>query len=93
MNGCITVLQDEQKGLERLHSGFASCTKGHEVTSFAWKFCTMTVLHVYKKALKLVQGVLRRVQKGLEVSSRGFARVQKGLEVGSRDLASCTKGL
>ena len=38
---------------------------------------------MYKRALKLVQGVLRRVQKGIEVSSRGFACVQKGLEVGS----------
>ena len=39
---------------------------------------------MYKKVLKLVQGVLRRVQKGIEVSSRGFARVQNGIEVGSR---------
>ena len=38
----------------------------------------MTVLHVYKKDLKLVQGVLRRVQKGIEVSSRGFASCTKG---------------
>ena len=44
----------------------------------------MTVLHVYKKALKLVQGDSARVQKGIEVSSRGFARVQNGIEVGSR---------
>ena len=41
---------------------------------------------MYKRALKLVQGVLRRVQKGIEVSSRGFARVQKGIE-------RCKKGL
>ena len=41
---------------------------------------------MYKKVLKLVQGVLRRVQKGIEVSSRGFARVQKGIE-------RCKKGL
>ena len=33
----------------------------------------MTVLHVYKKALKLVQGVLRRVQKGIERLQDGFA--------------------
>ena len=52
----------------------------------------MTVLHVYKRALKLVQGVLRRVQKDIEVSSWGFARVQKGIEVSSRGFASCTKG-
>ena len=47
---------------------------------------------MYKKVLKLVQGVLRRVQKGIEVSSRRFARVQKGIEVGSRGFAQCTKG-
>ena len=40
----------------------------------------MTVLHVCKKALKLVHGDFARVQKGPEVSSRGFARVQKGIE-------------
>ena len=28
LRGCITVLHDEQMVLERLHSGFASCTKG-----------------------------------------------------------------
>ena len=43
----------------------------------------MEVLHLYKKALKLVQGALRRVQKDIEVSSRGFVRVQKGIEVES----------
>ena len=52
----------------------------------------MTVLHVCKKALKLVHGDFARVQKGIEVSSRGFARVQKGLEVSSRDFCTCTKG-
>ena len=40
----------------------------------------MELLHVCKKALKLVQGDFARVQKGIEVSSRVFARVQKGLE-------------
>ena len=40
----------------------------------------MEVLHVCKKALKLVQWDFARVQKGIEVSSRGFARVQKGIE-------------
>ena len=40
----------------------------------------MELLHVCKKALKLVQGDFARVQKGIEVSSRGFARVQKGIE-------------
>ena len=68
------VLHDEQMVLERLHSGFASCTKGHEVTSFAWKFCTMTVLHVYKKALKLVQGTFARVQKGIERCKKGLVQ-------------------
>ena len=48
---------------------------------------------MYKRALKLVQGVLRRVQKGIEVSSRGFARVQKGIEVSSRGFYTGTKGL
>ena len=57
LNGCITVLQDEQKGLERLHSGFASCTKGHEVTSFAWKFCTRN-----NRALNVCMAVLHREQ-------------------------------
>ena len=52
----------------------------------------MTILQVYKKALKLVHGDFARVQKGPEVSSRGFARVQKGLEVSSRDFCTCTKG-
>ena len=36
----------------------------------------MELLHVCKKALKLVQGDFARVQKGIEVSSRGVARVQ-----------------
>ena len=40
----------------------------------------MTVLHVCKKALKLVHGDFARVQKGIEVSSWGGARVQKGFE-------------
>ena len=52
----------------------------------------MTVVHVCKKALKLVHGDFARVQKVPEVSSRGFARVQKGLEVSSRDFCTCTKG-
>ena len=34
----------------------------------------MTVLHVYKKALKLVQGVLRRVQKGIEQCKNGLVQ-------------------
>ena len=38
----------------------------------------MEVLHVCKKALKLVQGDFARVQKGLEVSSSGFYTCTKG---------------
>ena len=60
LNGCITVLQDEQKGLERLHSGFASCTKGHEVTSFAWKFCTMTMPKITSQIICLFSTLLYR---------------------------------
>ena len=71
-------MQDEQKGLERLHSGFASCTKGHEVTSFAWKFCTMTVLHDEQSVIERLHGGFARVQKGIEVSSRGFCTCTKG---------------
>ena len=52
----------------------------------------MMVLHVYKKALKLVHGDFAGVQKGIEVGSRGFARVQKGIEVSSRCFCTCTKG-
>ena len=50
----------------------------------------MEVLHVCKKALKLVQGAFARVQKDIEVSSRGFARVQKGLEVSSMTMTKIT---
>ena len=32
----------------------------------------MTVLHVYKKALKLVQGTFARVQKGIEQCKNGL---------------------
>ena len=57
-------------GTEHLHGGFAPCTKGLRsnfkpvciVNKRALNVC-MTVLHVYKKALKLVQGVLHRVHK------------------------------
>ena len=38
----------------------------------------MEVLHVCKKALKLVQGGFARVQKSIEVSSGGFASCTKG---------------
>ena len=34
---------------------------------------------MYKKGLKLLQGVLHRVQKGYEVTSRGFVSCAKGL--------------
>ena len=44
-----------------------------------------------KRALKLVQGVLHRVQKVFERLHDGFARVQKCLGVSSRGFASCTK--
>ena len=81
----MTVLRRVQKVLERLHGGFARVQKGLEVSSWG--------VHVYKRALKLVQGVLRRVQKDIEVSSRGFARVQKGIEVSSRGFCTCTKGI
>ena len=87
LNACRTVLRRVQKVLERLHGGFASCTK--RLWTFAWSFCIMNkralnvcmeLLHVCKKALKFVQGDFARIQKGIEVSSRGFARVQKGIE-------------
>ena len=54
---------------------------------FAGRFCIvnkwvlnvcMTVLHVYKKALKLVHGGFARVQFGIEVSSWGFCTCTKG---------------
>ena len=38
----------------------------------------MMVLHVYKKALKLVHGDFAGVQKGIEVGSWGFCRCTKG---------------
>ena len=66
------VLHDEQMVLERLHSGFASCTKGP--CSYFKGSC-----NVYKKGLKLLQGVLHHVQKGHEVTSRGLASCTKGL--------------
>ena len=71
LNVCRTVLHCEQLGLEHLHAGFASCTKGP--WTLAGRFCIMnkrylnvcmTVLHVCKKALKLVHGDFARVQKG-----------------------------
>ena len=37
----------------------------------------MVVLHVCKKALKLVQWDFARVQKGIEVSSRGVVTMTK----------------
>ena len=40
----------------------------------------MTVLHVYKKALKLVQGALHVYKRVLKLVQGVFARVQKGLE-------------
>ena len=69
LNVCMKVLRHVQKVFERLHGGFARVQKGFEVSSRGG-------LHVYKRALKLVQGVLRRVQKGIEVSSRRFAFCQ-----------------
>ena len=95
LNVCMTVLHREQKGLERLHDDFAGVQKGIEVSS--WGFCTCTkgywswfmvvlqvykrvlklvqgVLHVYKKALKLVQGALRRIQKGIEQCKNGLVQ-------------------
>ena len=69
-NVCRTVLHREQKVLERLHDGFARVQKGLEVSSWG--------VHVYKRALKLVQGVLRRVQKGLEQCKNGLVHATKG---------------
>ena len=62
------------------------------VNNWSLNVC-MTVLRRVQKGIEVSSRGFARVQKGLEVSSRGFARVQEGLEVGSRDLASCTKGL
>ena len=66
------VLHRQQRGFERLHSGFASCTKG------PWSYFKGSC-NVYKKGLKLLQGVLHHVQKGSEVTSRGLASCTKGL--------------
>ena len=33
LNVCMTVLHDEQKGIERLHGGFARVQKGIELSS------------------------------------------------------------
>ena len=44
----------------------------------------MTVLHVCKKALKLVHGDFARVQKGIEQCKNGLVQEQFGLEVSSR---------
>ena len=35
---------------------------------------TQGVLHVYKKVLKLVQGVFARVQKGIERCKKGLVQ-------------------
>ena len=40
LNVCMEVLRREQKGIERLHDGFARVQKGLEVSS--WVFCTCT---------------------------------------------------
>ena len=40
----------------------------------------MGILHVYKRALKLVQGVLHVYKKALKLVQGTFARVQKGIE-------------
>ena len=42
------------------------------------------VLHVYKKALKLVQGAFARVQKVLERCKNGLVQEQFGHEATSR---------
>ena len=42
------------------------------------------VLQVYKKVLKLVQGAFARVQKGIEQCKNGLVQEQFGLEVSSR---------
>ena len=78
-------LHREQKDIERLQDGFASCAKGH--WTFAGRFCVE-----YKKALNVCRTVLRRVQKVVERLHDGFARVQKGLEVSSWGFCTCTKG-
>ena len=68
-----------QKGLEVSSRGFASCTK----MPWSWfkGLCTCTKMPwswfkglcaVYKRVLKLVQGALRRVQKGIEQCKNGL---------------------
>ena len=87
LNACRTVLRRVQKVLERLHGGFASCTKRH--WTFAWSFCIMNkralnvcmeVLHVCKKVLKLVHGGGHVYKRALKLVQGTFARVQKGIE-------------
>ena len=94
-----SFLYHEQWGSEHLQGGFTQGTKGP--WTFAGRFCAvckrglnacMTVLHVYKKALKWLQAGLHREQKGIERLHDGFARVQKGLEVSSWGFCTCTKG-
>ena len=70
-----------QKCLEVSSRGFASCTK----MPWSWfkGLCTCTKMPwswfkglcaVYKRVLKLVQGALRRVQKGIEQCKNGLVQ-------------------
>ena len=42
-NICMAVLRRVQKGLERLHDGFARVQKGPEVSSRRFAFCQITI--------------------------------------------------
>ena len=77
---------------------FLSWTLRHR--TFACRFCfmykkalnvCMTVLHVCKKALKLVHGDFARVQKGIEVGSWGVCRCTKGYWSWFKGFCTCTK--
>ena len=93
LNVCMTVLRREQKGierlhggfarvqkvLERLHGGFARVQKGLEVSSWGFWMCTKRYWSYFKGFLHVYKRVLKLVQGA-------FARVQKGIE-------RCKKGL
>ena len=68
----MTVLHVCKKALKLVHGDFARVQKGIEVSSWG--------VHVYKRVLKLVQGVLHVYKKVLKLVQGVFARVQKGIE-------------
>ena len=61
------------RGTEHLHGGITQGTIGP--WTFVGRFCV-----VYKRVLKLVQGVLHVYKKALKLVQGAFARVQKGIE-------------